>query len=492
MSHYSLNQPLPTVFGQSFQHEFGMTLPLGDSVIPMSVPGVIISEDHSLVKIDLNVALMAFPSMEGISVDYQADVMRNETSVCSRYIKLSLKQGKVKAQSEAEKDLYILPLSVSYVDTADAGNHIYSVKLTPSDHHETVTRLQHIDLVITVIGPEPTKALYKTVLVPNSETPSLFICSPTPAFDRLIHTGSPITDGVWLPDGTAFYGYNQDCDSGLIRVDASTSHVQSARNIPKIEQLLVSPLGDMLYIVDRFRVLQMNTSTFQFLRYNVPVSAVVLHPDGTALYASFRQKNGVDSIHVIDTDTMTKKREIPFPYVSELALTDDGSILVGLGSSRMHLIHIETGEVRSVGEVKDPFAMWMTLSSRFNLALVADSWGVTPLQIKEAKLLPRIPMEYSLTGKMLVDDSRGLLYVLQRQERYGGAGAVSVVDLSTLTLLHTASLEPLYATSLALDPGGTHIWVSMVDRVCLLDPDTLEIQSVIPTGMFPTGIFFQP
>ncbi|MEY2195158.1 YncE family protein [Neobacillus sp. BF23-41] len=171
-----------------------------------------------------------------------------------------------------------------------------------------------------------------------------------------------------------------------------------------------------------------------------------------------------------------------------MSITEDGSVLVAAGKEIV-FVSLATGTRKRVGELNSPVAA-SALSSRFGFLCVVDvNKHLHFADLKTRNLLSAITLPFSPMRFLYIDDKRGRVYVPMWDDK-SLTSFLSVVDLTKRSLIATVSLRPGLLGMLCVE--GDQVWVSMLDRILLLDPDTLEYQDEIHTGMYPFSLHFRP
>ncbi|MEH6995064.1 hypothetical protein V7075_20505 [Neobacillus drentensis] len=466
-------------FGQPPRTSIGISIP-SEMIMPTMLPGVEVPPGGYQVRVDVQIFLQAQATGSGVAVDYLIIVFRNAESVCSRSITLN-------KMNRNQQEWYPLSQNFSFIDVPSPGEYTYKLGILPApgkDLHVDSLVLLDSSLLATVSGQASRPLPKDTVLVGNREMGSMFLCTTT-TFDRLIPTGQTVTNGVWLPDGSAFYGVSNDGFSSMFRIDAATSHVTPVLPQGHYGSCTTSQNGRFVYVADNKGIVQIDTQTQSSKHFKIQENkepyCFVLHTDGKQLFVG----HGDDGIAIVNALNMKQVGVYPVKGVQELLFSSNGTLLVAVGTE-LSFIFPATGIIRKVGSLESPAAA--ALSSRMNLLCVTEQKQLCLVDCHTGARTT-IPLPLDPINFLCLDDNRGLLYAPMVDS--DGIATLVVVDLKKRAVVLAEEIHPGHLSSLKIDKNG-RLWAATLDRILLLDADTLETADDIQTGLKPCSIFFRP
>jgi sugar lactone lactonase YvrE len=469
------------LFGQTPRTSIGISIP-PEMIMPAILPGVEVPPGCNQVRVDVQIFLQALATSSGIELDYLIIVFRNDEQVCSRSISLN-------KMNRNQQEWYPLSQSFSFIDVPSPGVYTYKLGILPVPANDfKVQSLVLLDssLLATVTEQESRPLPKETVLVGNKEMGSMFLCSTTTKLDRLIPTGQTVGTGVWLPDGSAFYGVSNDGFSSVFRIDAATSQVTIILPQGNYGSCYTSKNGKFVYVADNKGIIQIDTQTqnsthFKIQEHKEP-NCFFLHPDGKQLFVGL----GDEGIAIVNALNMKQEGVYPVKGVQELHSTDNGKLLAAVGAE-LSFIFPATGIIRKVGSLESPVAA--VLSSRMNTLCVTEKNKQLHLIDCHTGACTTIPLPLDPLNFLCLDDNRGRLYApMVDSDR---VATLVVVDLSKRAVVLAEQIHPGYLSTLKIDKNG-RLWAATLDRILLLDADTLETTEDIQTGLQPCSIFFRP
>jgi YVTN family beta-propeller protein len=194
---------------------------------------------------------------------------------------------------------------------------------------------------------------------------------------------------------------------------------------------------------------------------------------------------------------LTAAGSIPVPgYPAGMALLADGSLAVAENMyDRIALVDIRAGKVTSEIPV-GRYPYWVT-AARDGRRLYASNWGsdsVSVIDLSARKEVNQIPVG-KLPEAMVLSGDGGRLYVANTN-----SDSVSVIDTASGKCVQTIDLSfkelPAGAapTCLALSPAGDRLYVSLagINAAAVVKLEDSKIQGYIPTGWYPTAVFYSP
>lgn len=471
-------------YAQTSPVSIGIPIPIQNNIVPVLLPGVEIPSDGCQVRVDVNLLIEATSTVSGLSLEYQVILVRDDQYVCSRHLCHTQSHG-------TETDIVLLPLSFYFTDVPPAGKVTYSLELLANPHITMKAQnvlLQDCSISATVSKPTEQPLPKDALIVSNSKMGSLFLCTPT-KLERSIPTGQTFTAGEWLPDGSAFYGVDVTGYSTMIKLEADTSRLTHVLPPAAYGEPLVSSDSRNVYIADETGVTKLNTKSHDMKRLTLSqmekAPCLALNRSGSLLFVGLQDSG----ILVVETENMKKLDLYPVKEANRIQVTPDGAELLAMAGNDLVFVSLATGITQRKGIVESLMAGW-ALSSRLNMLFVMeDNQHLQIVDLKTKKLFQPLKLPYSPMRFIYLDDNRGRLYVPQWDD-HSLTSYLSVVDLSTRSLMATEPIRPGLLAMLSVK--GDRLWVSMLNRILILEPETLEFQDEILTGLYPFNLHFRP
>jgi len=254
-----------------------------------------------------------------------------------------------------------------------------------------------------------------------------------------------------------------------------------------------------------------------YVRTKVPVDHAWLglgwHPDGRRLYSSGGGQNTVNEFTWADgrltltadyTLGRTERsgrlvRPKDAGFLGGLAVSPDGRALYVVNVLATSLTAIDLNRQRVRATLDLPAEPYTCLVSPDGGALFVSIWG-------GARVLIFDPATLSQVGEVTVGEHPNAMVISKDGGRLfvacANTNAVWVVDLATRTAKERISVAlypgaPVGTTpnALGLSPDGNRLAVANADNntVALVDvgrPGDSEVEGLIPTGWYPTGVMF--
>jgi gliding motility-associated-like protein len=363
--------------------------------------------------------------------------------------------------------------------TAPVGNISGNVSITAVNAYWPPIHVSGVVIAPPIVNPVPNQTVNNNTTLPAinftgagafnwiNDTPGIGLPASgggdIPSFTSINTGNKPITATVTVTPLPTAYAYIPNSSSNTVSVINTSTNLVVA-TIPVDagpNQVLISPDGSKVYVVNTASISVINTSTNNVDATISGLSgtgAAVISPDGNTIYmASFENNGGLfgGSIQMINTYDNTIGVSFPVGgrVLGSLAISPDGRRLYARDSGvfNMYVIDTQTDQTINVIDLGGNIPDWglkMILSPDGNTAYVEYSSYVVAYDVASWTGKGSIP----IGGDIMLSPDGSKLYISN------GINAISVVNTNNYAVMSSIpAAASSYGMSLSADGGRLYV-----------------------------------
>lgn len=186
----------------------------------------------------------------------------------------------------------------------------------------------------------------------------------------VIAVASQPTSTALSPDDAQLYVTDADASAVIVIDTASREIIGSVGTGIGPQHCAVSADGTRLYAASVSEITVIDTASLTALGTYVPgvgaLNRMAVSPDGQLLYVA-----GVSGLHIIEAQTGDVIESVPLPFLSDVALTDDGAFAIVTGTIEARIVVIDTASLQVVAERQHPTPSFLDVRTT---AIFADGF----------------------------------------------------------------------------------------------------------------------